>query len=125
MDVIGPNRYVEYRDLPYLEYTERFIKESNRLFPIAVAIVRELQQDIRLEDNVELPAGSSAVLSILSTHRSKDYWTNPLKFDPDRFLPDEISKRHPYCYLAFSGGPRSCIGILKKINFLKYCLISE
>lgn len=58
-----------------------------------------------------LPAGSSSVLVIIHTHRNPLYWPNPLKFDPDRFLPEEVAKRHPFAYLPFTGGPRICIGM--------------
>lgn len=57
-----------------------------------------------------LPKYSSVAVNTIHIHRDPKYWNDPLKFDPDRFLPQEMAKRHPCCYLPFSYGPRNCIG---------------
>lgn len=48
MDVIGPEKYVEYSDLPNLKYTERVLKEVMRLFPIGPLVVRAHEEDIEM-----------------------------------------------------------------------------
>lgn len=60
-------------------------------------------------DGIVLPKGASVLVPILHIQRNPVYWVNPLKFDPDRFLPEEAAKRHPYTYLPFSAGPRNCV----------------
>ena len=64
-----------------------------------------------------LPKGSSIVLVIMKVHRNEEHWPDPLKFNPDRFLPEETAKRHPFCYIPFSAGPRNCIGKFLIFNF--------
>lgn len=59
-----------------------------------------------------MPKGTSVVVLLAKTHRSKKYWPNPLTFDPDRFLPEEVAKRHPFSFVPFNAGPRNCIGEL-------------
>ncbi|KAG5900110.1 hypothetical protein JTB14_016078 [Gonioctena quinquepunctata] len=110
MRVLGPDRDVGPSDLPQLKYTERFIKETLRFFPVAPFLMRAIDKDIDIGDHVLL-AGTSVAFGVLKAHMSEEYWPNPSKFDPDRFLPEEIEKRHPYSYLPFSNGPRNCIGL--------------
>ncbi|CAH1118517.1 unnamed protein product [Phaedon cochleariae] len=119
MDVLGSDRAVESKDMSKFNYTERVIKETLRLFPIAAILGRTLEEDIDLGDGITLPAGSSAGFGTVHIHRDPKYWPNPFKFDPDRFLPEEVSKRHPCTYIPFSYGPRNCIGWRYALSNLK------
>ncbi|KAF5292055.1 hypothetical protein FQR65_LT11321 [Abscondita terminalis] len=109
VEVLGPNRPVEYTDLNKFLFMNRVVKETLRLFPPAPFIARSVIEDIKLEE-CTLPAGCSALINIIGLHRDPSIYPEPLKFDPDRFLKEEIEKRHPYSWLPFSGGPRNCIG---------------
>ncbi|KAG5875110.1 hypothetical protein JTB14_018588 [Gonioctena quinquepunctata] len=110
LGVLGPDRDIEPSDLPQLKYTERFIKETLRFFPVTPFLLRAIDKDIDIGDHVLL-AGTSVAFCVLKAHMNDKYWPNPSKFDPNRFLPEEIEQRHPCSYLPFSYGPRNCIGI--------------
>ena len=43
-------------------------------------------------------------------HRDPKLYENPLVWDPDHFLQEEVDKRHPYSFIPFSAGPRGCLG---------------
>nr|WCC58119.1 cytochrome P450 [Pharsalia antennata] len=118
IDVLGEDRLVEASDLPKLKYLERVIKETLRLFPVAVYFLRTVGEDVDL-GKYTLPEGSSVLFSSVNIHRDPKHWPDPLKFDPDRFLPEEVAKRHPCSYIPFSYGPRNCIGIRYAMMSLK------
>ncbi|KAL3271098.1 hypothetical protein HHI36_021594 [Cryptolaemus montrouzieri] len=118
INVLGEDRVVTKQDLQHLDLLERFIKETMRLFPIAGFFMRKADDDIDLGDGV-VPANATILINTMATHRNAKYWKDPLKFDPDRFLPEEVAKRHPYCYLPFSAGPRGCLGARYAIMSMK------
>ncbi|KAL6436850.1 hypothetical protein ACFW04_004908 [Cataglyphis niger] len=92
-----------------MDYLSRVIKETMRLFPLVACVVRHLKEDLKIGEFI-LPKGADIFLPFIKVHRSEKYWQNPLVFDPDRFLPHNMTNCHQYSYLPFSNGPRNCIG---------------
>ncbi|KAL6419106.1 hypothetical protein ACFW04_011568 [Cataglyphis niger] len=97
------------RSLQKLPYLERCLKEALRLYPSVFFIIRNIEENLKLHSYV-IPAKTMIFLNIYGVHRDPNFWSNPEVFDPDRFLPERIQKRHPYSYIPFSAGPRNCIG---------------
>ncbi len=96
-------------DYDRLEYTGRVIKESMRLYPPVYAIGRQLLEDFEL-GGYTFTKGDTLLFVQWVTHRSAQCFPDPLRFDPDRWLPERAKSIHKYAYFPFGGGPRICIG---------------
>nr|XP_045615158.1 cytochrome P450 4C1-like [Procambarus clarkii] len=105
----GSERAATMDDVRQMKYTENCIKEALRLFPSVPYIGRHLSEDITI-GKYRIPAGASVMVFNYALHRDPEQFPDPEVYDPDRFLPENASKRHPYAYNAFSAGPRNCIG---------------
>lgn len=62
--------------------------------------------------------GTLVIINIIEMHRNPDVFEDPLSFKPERF--ESTAGKNPFSWLAFSAGPRNCIG---KSIFLssKFC----
>ncbi|KAG5900103.1 hypothetical protein JTB14_016072 [Gonioctena quinquepunctata] len=91
-------------------FSGKVVREKKMAFEKKLRMRKE-SPDIYFEDgDFVIRAGTSVVFGILRAHTDEKYWPNPFKFDPDRFLPEEVAKRHPCAHVPFSHGPRNCIG---------------
>ncbi|GBP16707.1 Cytochrome P450 4c3 [Eumeta japonica] len=99
-------------DIQKMQFMERVLKESMRLYTVVPIIARHVDKDIHLPHcGVTIPAGAGAVVCTFAVHRNERIWGPDVdKFDPDRFLPERSADRHPAAFLGFSYGGRNCIG---------------
>jgi cytochrome P450 len=95
--------------LARLDLLDRTIREVLRMAPPAYAVPREALADDQI-DGVAIPKGSAAVVSTYFIHRHPEFWSEPDRFDPDRFLPERGESRHQFAYLPFGLGGRRCVG---------------
>jgi cytochrome P450 len=96
-------------DVPTLGLTVRVLHEALRLCPPAAGTMRAPTRDIVVDGHL-VEAETMALVSFYALHRDPALWEDPLRFDPDRFLPERSKGRSRWRYLPFGGGPRSCIG---------------
>ncbi|XP_068927306.1 cholesterol side-chain cleavage enzyme, mitochondrial [Petaurus breviceps papuanus] len=81
------------------------IKETLRLHPIAITIQRYLPSDLVLQGYM-IPAKTLVQMAIFAMGRNPNFFSNPEKFDPTRWLHEDTYFRA----LSFGFGPRQCLG---------------
>jgi len=93
--------------LSQLVLIQQVMQESLRLYPPIHLGSRLAAADLEY-DGYLIPKGTRVIYSIYLTQRHPGYWTDPDRFDPQRWTG--AAKPAPYTWLAFGGGPRNCIG---------------
>nr|CAD1840098.1 unnamed protein product [Ananas comosus var. bracteatus] len=85
--------------------------EALRLYGPVVMMHRKADKDMNL-GTLQIPKGTAVTLPLVIMHRDKEIWgADANEFNPFRF-ENGITKaaKHPNALLAFSIGPRACIG---------------
>ncbi|KAK0087622.1 hypothetical protein PV325_000569 [Microctonus aethiopoides] len=107
--IIGAFDDVMLDNIGSFKYMDMVINETLRLFPVAPIIPREITDDLQIDKHI-LPKGSTAFMMAMLTHKSETHWDEPNKFIPERFSLEDSKVRHPFAFVPFSGGTRSCPG---------------
>jgi cytochrome P450 len=96
-------------DLDRLPYTDMVIKESMRIYPPVWGFSREAMEDVEI-DGYLIPKGCVVGAMTYLMHHDARWFTDPERFDPDRFSAENEKNVSRRAYLPFSGGPRVCVG---------------
>ncbi|XP_035684256.1 cytochrome P450 2U1-like [Branchiostoma floridae] len=94
--------------LPYTEATIMEIQRIRAILPLGVP--RAPNEDTTFR-GYDIPAGTQVLPNLWSAHMDPEYWSDPEKFDPRRFLDSDgkVATR-PESYMPFSTGRRVCLG---------------
>lgn len=94
-----------------LKEVNMVVLETLRLYGPAIQLLREASNDMKL-GNLMIPQGTILAIPMMKIHRKKEYWGEDVNdFNPLRFKNGvSMAAKHPNALLAFSAGPRACIG---------------
>ncbi|UYV83496.1 Cyp6a9 [Cordylochernes scorpioides] len=105
----GEITYDMFKSMPYLEAV---ICESLRMYPALPLISREVAEDFRFGDTgLQLKKGMEVNIPLIGIHYDSEYYPEPYKFKPERFLPENKDSITPFTYMPFGLGPRSCVAL--------------
>ncbi|XP_055377882.1 probable cytochrome P450 313a4, partial [Condylostylus longicornis] len=94
--------------LPYLDMV---INEGMRLLAPIPLVGRTAGADFDLGTGVTIPKGTQVLLDIFNMQRDPEVWGSDAQmFNPEHFSPEYLQTRHPFAYLPFAKGIRSCVG---------------
>jgi cytochrome P450 len=107
----GPMTPSDRSTLAGLGYSSRVVQESLRLHPAGLVGVRQAARDIVLA-GCAVRRGTLLVWSPYLAGRDATAWTDPLRFDPDRFigLTPEQQPLADQAWVPFGRGPHMCLG---------------
>ncbi|XP_062591942.1 probable cytochrome P450 CYP44 [Saccostrea cucullata] len=105
--------------LTKLPYLKACLRESMRKnFPINVGSIRILDNDCCVA-GYHIPKKTPILLASHNISKDTRFYKHPHQYIPERFLrgnyadgtlDEEIKHTHPFAFLPFGFGPRSCIG---------------
>lgn len=95
--------------------TIAFMREVFRYYPVSIAVIRSTGEPLEAAGK-NWPAGTETFLLMQSLHFDEEFWEEPEKFNPSRFLQE---LKEPKAYVPFLTGSRKCIGQhLAELHFL-------
>lgn len=101
-----------------------YFLECLRKYPPVPSVSRVANVDYPIANtNIVIEKGTSIIVPIYPIHSDPEIYPEPQKYDPDRFLYEEVKKRHPLSFLPFGDGPRSCMAPRYANTLVKIALV--
>ncbi len=110
LDAVLGDRTPTAEDVANLTYTRMVIEEAMRIYPPAPGVSTRVALTDDEICGVKVKKGTRIAIAPWVLHRHRTLWTDPERFDPDRFSVQRSLGRPRFAYLPFGGGPRVCIG---------------
>ncbi|TCD06399.1 cytochrome P450 [Erythrobacteraceae bacterium CFH 75059] len=105
-----PGAPLSFDDLARPQLTEMAFKEALRMIPPVPSLPRRALRAFEF-GGYHIPAGAPVSVSPAMVHHLEEHWPEPDRFDPERFLPEQVRARHKYAWVPFGGGAHMCLGL--------------
>ncbi len=97
-------------EIKSLDLATRVLDETLRLYPTAPMFMRRPRETTALGGRYVFTPNDDVAVMLPLVHRDPEIWSDPERFDPDRFLPDQVRGRPAGAYKPFGTGKRICTG---------------
>ncbi|KAG5674637.1 hypothetical protein PVAND_004591 [Polypedilum vanderplanki] len=105
------NGELNYDAVNDMQYIEQCVNEALRKHPPANATRRIPREDFQVPNSkIVIEKGVHVIIPVWGIHFDPEIYPEPETYNPDRFTPEEVAKRHNMSFLPFGEGPRVCIG---------------
>jgi sterol 14-demethylase len=108
-EIYADGRDVSYQALREIPLLECALKETLRLHPPLVILMRKVMHDFHYK-GWTIPAGSLAAASPAVSNRMPEHFPNPERYEPERYGPGREEDRKSFAWLPFGAGRHRCVG---------------
>jgi cytochrome P450 len=108
VDQVLAGRPVTVDDIAELTYTRQVINETLRMYPIWI-LMRRTVGEVSLNGE-RIPPGTEVTVSPHTLHFDPRSFTEPDRFDPDRWSPRRVHDVPRGAFIPFGAGNRQCVG---------------
>ncbi|KAG8480368.1 hypothetical protein CXB51_024577 [Gossypium anomalum] len=112
--IIGDQTSVEESHLPRLLYLEAVVKETFRIHPPAPLLFPHMSSETTIVAGYTIPKNSNIFFNVWAIQRDAEFWEDPFRFEPERFLRDTEKRNYTgnsFHFFPFGSGRRICVGI--------------
>lgn len=113
--VVGRDRLPNWEDRPNLPYIKAVVEENHRWGPVAPIGVMHATSETDTYRGATIPSGTSVLYNSFAIHHNNEYYRDPERFMPERFLSEKDPRQfpgaaNPGTHYGFGVGRRECPG---------------
>ncbi|MDX1650464.1 MAG: cytochrome P450, partial [Myxococcota bacterium] len=98
-----------YQALRAMPVLEAVLKETLRLHPPLILLMRKVVEPFAFRDHVVEP-GALVGVSPAVSNRMPEHFPEPERFDPERYGPGREEDRRVFAWIPFGAGRHRCVG---------------
>lgn len=108
-EIYADGREVSYQALREIPLLECALKETLRLHPPLIILMRKVMVDFEVA-GYTVPAGKTVAVSTAVSNRDPAHFPEPDRYAPERYLEGREEDRQSFAWIPFGAGRHRCVG---------------